>query len=193
MRAPDQHWAALVALLPPGTDQAWFGKEFARIQSLGPAGLEQQRSHYLEAVRACDDALAKLPHTLLDLGGIAAHRFACQTHADFIAQHRRGKKVWRYIELMVLAKRAGVSLSYTSESTQAEPKPHGDGITYLLAAAAVLGTPLSAHRALGLLKAYGKLQPAAATLRGTSMLRADTVVLDASGQIVERNTTALKA
>src|SRR6266540_7289435 len=111
MRAPD-HWAALTKLLPTGADLAWFQRELAAIRAQDSVNLEQQRSHYLDRVRVCDEALANLP---IDQDGILTYRAACQAQADFIARRHRQWKLWRQVELIVLAKRAGISLSYTSK------------------------------------------------------------------------------
>jgi hypothetical protein len=175
MRAPDQHWAKLVALLPTGTDHAWFRSELDLIKAQGSRGLEQQRSHFLDRVRICDEALLKLP---IGWDEIVAYRVACQSQADFIDRRRRQWKLWQYVDALMLAKRTGIALGYTSKSV-----PHGDGVAYLQAIAAFLGAPLGPHRAGWLLKKYGKMQPVAAALHGTSSLRVNVIAFDASGRV----------
>jgi hypothetical protein len=111
MRAPDQHWAKLVALLPTGTDHAWFRGELNLIKAQGSWGLEQRRSHFLDRVRICDEALLKLP---IGRDEIVAYRVACQSQADFIDRRRRQWKLWQHVDALMLAKRAGIALGYTS-------------------------------------------------------------------------------
>jgi hypothetical protein len=160
-------------LLPKSTDAAWFGGEFERIKAGDFAELKRQRDHALDQVQACEETLAKLSQ-FVDRNAVIAHRIACQTRADFIARHQPRWKTWRYIELLVLGKRAGVALSYTSE-----PVPHGPGVAYLRAAAAAVGAPLSAHRAGWLLNVYGKMQPAAAAMHVEGGMRANSKVIEA--------------
>jgi hypothetical protein len=172
MRTPSSHWIALVELLPSGTDLKWFEAEFARIETGNRASLERQQRDHLDIVRACDDALAKLPQ-LVDRDSIIAHRVAHQTQAGLIARQLLRWRVWRIIEVLILAKRAGVSLAYTSEPTAENPRPHGPGIDYLCAAAKVLENPFTSHTACRWLKLHGRAQPMTAVFHGGSTFRAD--------------------
>jgi hypothetical protein len=166
--------AALVALLPKGTDVARFEAEFARITVTEPAALERQRQRWLEQVRDCDSALAKLPGATLDVNALIAHRAGCQTQADWAARRKRCGRAWRYVELLTLARQTQVALGYTSAG-----KPHGPGIRYLQAAAAVLGSPLRPHSARRVLQIYGKMTLGTAGLHGANTLRVDAVVIKA--------------
>jgi hypothetical protein len=161
-------------LLPDGADVEWFRGELERIKAGDLAGLRRQRERELEQVRACEEALAKLPPQLVDRNGLIAHRTTCQTRANFITRHQPKWRTWRYIELLALGKRAGVALGYTSE-----PEPHGDGVTYLIAAAAIVGAPLRPGRAGWLLRVYGKMLPTGAGMHAASTLSANAVIIKA--------------
>jgi hypothetical protein len=174
MRRPDTHRAALVALLPKGTDVARFEAEFERIAVTEPAALERQRQYWLDQVRECDTTLAKLPGALLNVNALVAHRVACQTQADWAAQRKRGGRAWRYVELLTLAREMRIALGYTSGD-----KPHGPGIAYLRAAAAVLGLPLSPHTARRVLQVYDKVVRGTTGMHGESTVHVDTVVIKA--------------
>jgi hypothetical protein len=162
-------WRALLALLPVGADSAWFKAEFGRIAAQTPAELERQRKVCLEQVRKCDEALADLP---IGIGAVRdqvfADRTANQTRAD---RQRRQWQAWRYVELLILAKRAGVSLSYTSAKV-----PRGHGINYLRCATAVWGRRCSSHTARRLLKWYRKRQPADSLMMGQGGLSTDAML-----------------
>jgi hypothetical protein len=174
MRRPHTHRAVLVALLPKGTDVDRFEAEFARITVTEPAALEHQRQRWLEQVRECDAALAKLPGALLDVSALVAHRVACQTQADWAARRKQRGRAWRYVELLTLAREMRIALGYTSGD-----KPHGPGIAYLQATAAVLGSPLSAHTARRVLQVHDKVVLGTAGMHGASTVRVDAVVIKA--------------
>jgi hypothetical protein len=174
MRRPDTHRTALVALLPKGTDVARFEAEFARITVAEPAALERQRQYWLDQVRECDTTLAKLPGALLNVNALVAHRVACQTQADWAAQRKRCGRAWQYVELLMLARETRIALGYTSAG-----KPHGPGIRYLQATAAVLGLPLSTHTARHVLQIYDKVVPGAGGMHGESTVYVDAVVIKA--------------
>jgi len=177
MRAP---MLALIELLPAGADKSWFSAEWARLEARRPEELRRQREDYLDKARLCDEVLARLP-IRHDRAELETHRASCLVHADSLGRELRQFKARRYIELLILAKRVGVSLGYT-----AEPVPHGPGIDYLQAATAVLGESISPHTACRLLKLYRKQQPGEAAGHIIGKLRADSFMVDESGRIVER-------
>jgi hypothetical protein len=160
-------WAALVRLLPAGTDLVWFQNELDRIAA-NFAELRQQRRRFLNRVRILDEVLADVR---LDQGEVIALRAEYLAQVYFITRRLGQWKARRYIELLILGKRAGVHLGYTSESK------HGPGIEYLQAAAAAVGAPrrLKADRARQWLIAYGNEPTADAAMSGAGALRVDAL------------------
>jgi hypothetical protein len=75
----------------------------------------------------------------------------------------------------MLGKRAGANLGYTST-----PTPHGPGVEYLQAAAAVIGARMSAGHAVRLIRLHRKRQPVDSAMGGAGGLQADATVIPAS-------------
>ena len=101
MRAPDQRWAALVALLPTGTDQAWFRGELERIRNTTREALVAERQHCREREQFWRSFMANdLPEIQLsDKDAVAARVLeraeALKQRADFLVRHEPKWKWWR--------------------------------------------------------------------------------------------------
>jgi hypothetical protein len=175
MRAPDQHWAALVALLPMGTDQAWFRGELERIRDTTREALVAERQHCRERERFWQSFVTNdLPEVQLpDKDAVAARLLeraeAFKQRADFLAQHEPKWKWWRLIELCALAERVGIDLHYT---TPRKGPPHGSGICYVMSVSELIGQSVGEHYAREILKYFAHMKMASAVLVGEGTLTA---------------------
>jgi hypothetical protein len=200
MRAPDQHWAALVALLPPGTDLAWFRSELECIKANTVTELQRRRSDLRDRVDLCDQIItARLPFA----HEAVALRDDCQRRIDLIGVHIRRWKRQQSFELLGLAQRVGADLGYTSKGkspsslafapmlgqgpAQAKSPPHGPGIDYLQRAAAAIDMPIDldggADGARKYLQLWKRMQLRASLRREGRLIANASVMPD--GKIVE--------
>jgi hypothetical protein len=126
-----------------------------------------RRDRYLDLAERCDDVIEDMwDLPLIDdaaLTQLQRQRDDLRARADTISQILRRWRSWRLFDLLTEAKQGGIDLGYTSPR---KGKPHGPGIDYLMAKAAAIGKPISAHRARNLLRDYNALSAASAAIKG---------------------------
>jgi hypothetical protein len=176
MRAPDHHWAALVKLLPKGTDVALFEEELECIKANTVIELERQRNDCRDLIRLCDEIIKwRMPFAQEAI----AFRDDCQKRVGLISLHIRRWKRGQCFELLDLAERVGADLGYISKGEL----PHGPGIDYLQHAAATIDIAIDADGVRHHLQLW-KRRRLRASLRGEGRLIANVTVMR-DGKIVE--------
>ena len=158
------------------------GRTAQEIATTARAEMKRRRDHLLALVRHLDAIIEAAPDILtLDervVGVLRDRRVGMQELAARIRGQLQSRS-WFYFGLLQEAENAGVDLGYTSV-----PKPHGAGITYLVAAAAKHGRPIGPDRAASLIKTFKALPRLRAKLAGEGMMRVDAHILR-RGQLID--------
>jgi len=127
--------AAVGALrLPADVDTAQFIREVERIAAITreSLGLEIEQHRGLAQLYAkTHRSLAAAPEDPWSdkaaiIEGLARWEDDCKRRADFLAGHLPRWRTWKFMELLILARGAGLDLSYTTQP------PSGPGVDYLL-------------------------------------------------------------
>ena len=153
--------AAVEALgLPAGVDSAWFIREVERIAATTRESLEREIERHRRLAQLCADThrgLLAAPENPWDdketiVAALKRWEEHCGRRADFLAGHLPRWRTWKFMELLILARGAGLDLSYTTQP------PSGPGADYPPGLAPAIGRPVKPHRARSILVQHGKMQ-----------------------------------